>query len=263
MMTIDRETYPFLFSESHAENLSDRYTQVNTLEHLKILMQTGWKIHSIKAPKTTKSSVVAEEHKRHIVKLVPEDINGGMSKTLLAVGDSVPMIWLENSHDGKRALRLTAGIMRLICTNGMVVCNAQIQAVSIRHSQINLNDLRDVFNSYGQTINMIAPTIKDMQRISLTESQRIELAMTAMKIRFTEEQQELFRPEQLLQARRYDDIGDSLWNTFNIIQENCIKGGLTGYNANARRRVRSKAISAAAADLSINKKLWEAAIQYL
>lgn len=261
--TIDPENHPYLFTTDHADTLSANYTQVNTSEYLNILLQSGWRIHSVNAPKTTKASTTPIEFKQHMIKLVPEDINGGLSKTLRSIGDSVPMIWLENSHNGKKALRLTAGLMRLICTNGLAIVDDEIQAIALRHNQINLDDLKEVFDSYGRTISMIVPTIKDMQKVTLTDSQRLELAHTSMQIRFNEEQRKNFRESDLLRPRRHADSGNSLWNTYNVIQENCIKGGIPGINMETRRRVRTKSISSANADLAINKQLWMAAQAYL
>jgi hypothetical protein len=61
----------------------------------------------------------------------------------------------------------------------------------------------------------------------------------------------------LLLTRRFEDAGDSLWNTLNRIQENVIKGGV---NLNrSRRQSSTRVLRSVGDDARINAQLWEAA----
>lgn len=63
------------------------------------------------------------------------------------------------------------------------------------------------------------------------------------------------QPEQILRPRRWDDEGTDLWRTFNRVQENMTKGGLSGGSATGRR-VRTRAVEGLNRDVKLNKALW-------
>jgi hypothetical protein len=60
----------------------------------------------------------------------------------------------------------------------------------------------------------------------------------------------------LLQPRRKEDNGKSLWLTYNVVQEGLIKGGFSLNNREAR------AIKNPLADFQINQDLWALAEKY-
>lgn len=60
---------------------------------------------------------------------------------------------------------------------------------------------------------------------------------------------------QLLRPRRAEDRADDLWTTFNRVQENTIKGGLTGRNKQGRRTT-TRAVSGIDQDVKLNRALW-------
>jgi len=60
-----------------------------------------------------------------------------------------------------------------------------------------------------------------------------------------------------LQARRFEDAGDSLWLTLNRIQENIVQGGIS--LARPSRRSSTRTLRSVADNARINARLWEAA----
>ena len=59
--------------------------------------------------------------------------------------------------------------------------------------------------------------------------------------------------------RRQDDTAPNLWNVFNVVQENAIRGGLTatGRDANNRpRRATTRAVNGIDQDVKLNRALW-------
>ena len=65
--------------------------------------------------------------------------------------------------------------------------------------------------------------------------------------------------EQLLAPRRAEDAGDDLWRTFNRVQENAIRGGLTAWGRDAQnrpRRVSSREVTGIDGDVRLNRALW-------
>lgn len=65
---------------------------------------------------------------------------------------------------------------------------------------------------------------------------------------------------QVLAARRVDDNGPDLWRTFNRIQENLIKGGLTGRSVNQEtgrvRRAATREVAGIDSNTKLNQALW-------
>lgn len=60
---------------------------------------------------------------------------------------------------------------------------------------------------------------------------------------------------QLLTPRRREDRSSDLWTTFNRVQENTIKGGLTGRNKQGRRTT-TRAVNGIDQDVKLNRALW-------
>ena len=66
--------------------------------------------------------------------------------------------------------------------------------------------------------------------------------------------------EQLLERRRDADKRASLWNVFNVVQENIMRGGLEGKTANGRK-TKTRGLNNVRAIVNKNKDLWELAEQ--
>jgi hypothetical protein len=67
------------------------------------------------------------------------------------------------------------------------------------------------------------------------------------------------QPAQLLVPRRHDDTGQDLWRTFNVVQENVMRGGLTAMRRDHHsrpRRVTTRAVNGIDQDVRLNKALW-------
>ena len=62
--------------------------------------------------------------------------------------------------------------------------------------------------------------------------------------------------DQALQAaRRPEDIGHSLWTTFQRVQENVIRGGQPGRSAQGRR-LQTRPVGSIDRSVSLNRALW-------
>jgi hypothetical protein len=61
--------------------------------------------------------------------------------------------------------------------------------------------------------------------------------------------------EQLIEARRPEDLGSSLWTTFQRVQENAMKGGQPGRGAKGRR-LHTRPVGSIDRSVSLNRALW-------
>jgi len=96
-------------------------------------------------------------------------------------------------------------------------------------------------------------------------------AEAAHTVRFADSEGKVSTPitaAQLLQPRRTEDTGTDLWKTFNRVQENTIKGGLTARAQdtfdNRGRRQRGRMVSTRQVkgidqDVKLNRALWQLA----
>jgi sporulation protein YlmC with PRC-barrel domain len=66
-------------------------------------------------------------------------------------------------------------------------------------------------------------------------------------------------PARLLAPRRAADVGNDLWRTLNVVQENVLHGGIPRRTA-SNRLVRTRAITAIREDVRINSGLWDLAL---
>jgi hypothetical protein len=105
----------------------------------------------------------------------------------------------------------------------------------------------------------IAARVGDLKTIELAQNEKGVYAMAAHQLVYEDQEAAPIRPEKLLCERRYDDKGNDLWTTFNVVQENIMKGGIAGskQGANGRvRRVKTRPVKSIDRDVKLNKALW-------
>jgi hypothetical protein len=124
----------------------------------------------------------------------------------------------------------------------------------IKHTS---NAVRDVIDGSFRVIEelpVIVGSIEDMSRIDLDEQEKNLFAQAAMQVRF-EGKPAPITEAQVLRPRRFEDEKSDLWTTFNVIEENLMRGGQRGRNANGRRQ-RTRAITGIDGNVSLNQALW-------
>ena len=102
-----------------------------------------------------------------------------------------------------------------------------------------------------------------MKSMQLQPPEEIAFATGALALRFGEravEQSGGHAPapvtaEQLIEARRPEDMGRSLWTTFQRGQENVIRGGQPGRSAEGRR-LQTRPVGSIDRGVSLNRALW-------
>ena len=102
-----------------------------------------------------------------------------------------------------------------------------------------------------------------MKALQLEPSEEIAFATAALALRFGERGVEAtggHRPapvtaEQLIEARRPEDIGHSLWTIFQRVQENVMRGGQPGRSVQGRR-LQTRPVGSIDRGVSLNRALW-------
>jgi hypothetical protein len=130
-----------------------------------------------------------------------------------------------------------------------------------RHSGKVDDVIEGVFNLVDE-FPAIADTAREWQGTRLTPAQQLALATAALPLRWTADEAGKYPVEasQLLRLRRRADASADLWSTFNVIQENIIKGGVRARTSTGARRA-STAVKSVDGDQRLNKALWTLAAE--
>lgn len=105
-----------------------------------------------------------------------------------------------------------------------------------------------------ETFDTIADKREQMQSLMLPASAQHIFAQAALTYRYGEAHHPITEA-QVLQPRRFEDKKDDLWTVYQRLQENLIKGGLSGRNAKGKR-ARTRSVNGIDGDIKLNKALW-------
>jgi hypothetical protein len=238
---------PSVFTEQKAPHLTDKYIQTPTSRVVEDLMRLGWHVTKAQEIKARKG----KGFQKHMVVFRNPDImirgNNG--------DDSFPQILLTNSHDGKSAFNFRVGIFRLVCSNGLVVSDADFNNVSIKHINYTFESLQEKINGVIEKLPGLVQKINLFKSKELTQEQMIDFATKAATLR----NKQVVNAMDLLNATREQDNGNDLWVVFNRVEEKI----LNGEYSYGRKNRKARSIKNFQKDIELNEKLWELAEAYL
>lgn len=250
---------PSAYAERAFNGTSDRYTFFPTDSVIEALRETGW------APVTAQEQRSRQEERfgfqKHMIRFHRREELGRA-----VLHDSRLELVLMNSHDGGCAFRIYAGVFRLICSNGLVVADASYGAVSIRHTRKTVDEVISASQGIAGHSDRIGEHIDSFRQRTLTEAERGDFAARALTLRYNSLEAAPVRPSFLLEPKRHEDRGNSLWQAFNTVQENMMRGSRPDRlkaHAEARRVARVRGLTGLDAQLNLNRDLWELAASYL
>lgn len=248
---------PAVFSNEKWGALSNQYKFFSTKKIVDEMRANGFAV--VDAQQSNTSIKERETKVKHLLRFAKrEDLNDRKH----VVGDETPEIVLTNAHDGRASWQLRAGIFRLVCTNGMIVQSENFGALNVRHVGHSYEDVIEESLKIANNMPMVRERIAQMKSINLSEMKRREMANDAAKL--LGKNVLLFDSTELLNPRRNEPQANSLWTTFNIIQENLIRGGvqLSAKDRFGSRRL-TRGIKSIDRDISINSKLWSLAESFI
>ena len=261
------ERCPHAFkNEPTNPNVSGKYVQANTMTVINDLAKLGWYPVDAKQCKAKKNSSGVRSF--HMIALQNPDIkimknNADGTQTV----DAYPRIIMTNSHDGFNSFKFMLGLFRLVCSNGLVVCDDQMVNMSIRHINYTFDELRRIVATAIEQVPDIVNTMNKMRTIELSNDNKKELAKEMFKIRKNlDENDNVEVPDEVLEdiltPVREEDNKNDLWTVFNICQEKMVKGGFSANTKNNKLR-KQRGITSIKKDMDYNQKLWGAASKYL
>jgi hypothetical protein len=243
-----RERVPAVFASGAHERTSPSYTFLSTERVLGALASAGFLPVEARPAARARSPM----HARHLIRL-------RRRFETIQLRDAIPEVLFLNSHDGTSAYQLRVGLFRVVCTNGLVVSAGLFPVWRVTHRGDVVDDVVVAALEISERFEVLAASVERMERTVLDAGQRLEFAGQALAVRFPKDQHGGMEPSQLLVPRRPQDVGNDLWRTFNVIQENALQGGLVRRSA-SNRLTRSRRITAIREDVRLNSALWEMAV---
>lgn len=252
-LTMDEivQAAPSVMADRPHSSRSDRFDFIPSIKVLEALMARGFHVFSASqtAVRTDASRV---GYTRHMLRLRQD------SAAPAIVGDVFPELCFTNGADGTTVGEFLAGVFRLACSNGMVVSEAAVASVRVKHiGEGGLQTLLSAADEVADRMQGLSSKVQLWQSLDMTKREQQMLAFRAAQIRFGDDRgrdPEIYT--RLLDLHRSEDAGRSLWTVFNRVQENVLKGGFTAPSANGRRR-RVRAINGLDQDMRVNRELWD------
>jgi hypothetical protein len=233
---------PSVFGEDKHASRSDKYTFIPTITLLENLQREGFE--PFFACQSRLRDPSRREHTKHLLRL---------RKSGQITGRQVPEIIILNSHGGESSFQLLPGIFRSVCTNSLV-CGQSFGEIRVPHrGNVVEKVIEGAYEVLG-VFDRVEEKCDAMQSLLLPPPAQQALANAALRYRFGEEHHPI-TASQLLSPRRREDQSDDLWTVFNRVQENFLKGGLSGQTAQGRH-TRTRAVNGIDGDVKLNRALW-------
>lgn len=260
-----RRKCPIAFCTEPTRPVSDKYVVANTMTVVDDLEKLGWKPVDARQRKNIKKgedgSLVPSQYSLHGIVFQNPDVY----ITRVVEGkeeiEGYPQIILWNSFDGSCSFRFMVGVFRLVCSNGLCICDSEFADVRIRHIHYTFEQMRQVVKDAMKQVDIQIKKMDAMERVTLTKEQQIQMAYEFLKIRDVKGEVSQEGVESLLTPKREEDKGNTLWSTFNILQENMTKGGFKVAKNDKQRKVRP--VKSFIKDLTMNQEMWKYATSLL
>jgi hypothetical protein len=243
-----RQAAPSIFAEGKHASRSERYTYIPTIEVLRGLRKEGFEPFMVAQSKSRIEGKT--DFTKHMIRM-----------RHAAQVDAKPEaneIILINSHDGASSYQMLAGVFRFVCCNGLVV-GTVANDIRIPHKG-NIQD--DVIEGAFRVLDdfeAVDASADGMKALTLKVDEQRAFATAALALRYGErsegEPPAPITADQLIEARRPEDLGHSLWTTFQRVQENALRGGQRGRSVQGRR-MQTRSVGSIDRSVSLNRALW-------
>ena len=248
-----KKSAPAIFATSPAPTIkSPKYSFTPTFEVIDYMKDMGYALTGVK--QSSSNVDLRKNWGIHIVKFQHPEL---FIKNPEGQVEARPEVVLINSHDGTRPIQFEMGLFRLVCENGLVIKDQDMGSFRERHTKLNFQGVKDLISEKVDGLKTVVSKISQWNMVEMNDKQRYQFAVEALALRLsTDRKPEQYEILDLLNPKRKADEGNTLWKTYNILQENLIKGGFQLNNRQAR------AIKNPIEDFKLNQDLWQLADTY-
>jgi len=238
---------PSVFATAPHADASSKYEFIPTTDILNALIGTGWNCVEARELRVNKDS--KRGFQKHELRFTRPDL-------LMPDGSSIDIAF-TNSHDLTTASIMSAAFWRKVCSNGLHVSADLVEPIRVKHIGSKAENFIEASFRLIESVPQIIQSVESMQAINLDHGEKLAFANAAMIAKYGEvEFDKALNPETLLRPRRYDDQKTDLWTTFNVLQENLVKGGQRTVNAARTKRVTTRGITSITENTKLNQALW-------
>jgi len=243
-------------SEIAKLGLSKHYSFVPTMKVVNDLRALGYEVVDATQVKARKKST--NGYQKHMITFEHP-------KYKVEGSEEYPQILLTNSHDGGNAFTLSAGIFRLVCSNGLVIKSEDYGSSRLVHKGYSFDAVQKLVHEFEGTISEVLTKITAMKRKQLTDEQMIQFAKQAALLRFKaasyneDNIADVVDIDEILEATRPEDVGNGLYEVYNRVQESLINGNYH-YKLGTKHR-KGRTIKSFKQNIDVNKKLSELAFE--
>ncbi|OCW57408.1 DUF932 domain-containing protein [Hoeflea olei] len=237
---------PSIFAREAHDSRSERYVYVPTIDIVEGLRREGW--FPFFAVQSVPRDGSRHGHAKHMLRLRRD---GGIGKPEAAE------VIIVNSHDGTSAYQMFAGMLRFVCTNSMIA-GERFEEIRVPHKGGIQDQIIEGVYTVAEDFPRLIDTTETMKETRLSRDEQRVLAEASLVARYGEEESPV-QPDQIIMPRRREDAGQSVWTTFNVIQENLIRGGLRGRRQTSDGRIRrtqTRAVNGIDQNVGLNRALW-------
>ncbi len=247
-----RAAAPSIFAEGKHASRSERYTYIPTIDVLRGQRKEGFEPFMVAQGASRAEGKAA--FTKHMIRM--------RHAAQVQARPEANEIILINSHDGASSYQMLAGMFRFVCCNGLVVGEV-VKDIRIPHKGNIQGEVIEGAYRVLDEFEAVSQHTEAMKALPLEPREEIAFATAALALRFGERGVEAtggHRPapvtaEQLIEARRPEDLDHSLWTTFQRVQENVIRGGQPGRSAQGRR-LHTRPVGSIDRGVSLNRALW-------
>lgn len=256
---------PTSATADHARNgLSDRYGFIPTHDIVRAFADNDWVVTGATEAKCRKEA--NRGFQKHLIRFAHR------SQLELGRTDRIETV-LINSHDGNSSVQVGAGVFRMACANGVIIADSVVASVRLSHVGLSLDQVVGASHQILGSADLVSARIDAWKNTPISDDDAMHLAEQGIILRWGNlpPQDRPVTPITMLQVRRMDDArrpdaSRDLWTTFNVVQENLIRGGVK--DAHSRPNPRStrqrsfgkvRGLKSLTDNVRVNKGLWEVA----
>jgi len=242
-----RQVAPSIFAAGKHISRSERYTYIPTIDVLRGLKKEGFEPFMVAQSRSRIEG--KSEFTKHMIRLRHLSQMRGRTEA--------NEIILINSHDGASSYQMLAGQFRFVCHNGLVVGDVA-NDIRVPHKGDIQNEVIEGAFRVLDDFEAVDAATDGMKALTLRPDEERAFATAALALRWSDAtagQAPPITPEQVIEARRPEDVGHSLWLNFQRSQENLLKGGQRGVSAQCRR-IQTRPVASIDRSVSLNRALW-------
>lgn len=232
--------------EADPETTSDKYSFINTKMVVDNMLDLGYEIYDFRRPNTRTAGGIYGLH----------EIDFRLREHMKSPDAEAPRILFYNTYNGTRRAQFLAGMFRFACSNGLVLGETTHEEKFL-HMNLSEEDFLAKLEDTVEAAQSGVDVLDDFKTITLDRSEYHEMASKALDLRFPDGQPRLdIDPQVVLAPRRAEDTKTDLWTSWNVLQENLMKGGVPGFNDKGDVRL-SRPVNEIQKASKLNRDLWD------